>query len=961
MDLSRKLSLKSFIRQSSSGGLSSGHSYQTTNTKKDAIDLPLNELRKDEFVNNYMKEKSSRESNSDPMNICNPDIESEILECIEDKYYEDITDPYMAEQLIFDDLPKELNLSYLIEQKTKLKKQLIVVSKKVSDLILKNETKYKTELERVTKLQTGLSDAIKVCTSGRKQLDCSKCKFTCVGLGIVASYRRREVLKSLLKALQTIKTLQETDVRLRELLEDDEDYTGAIQLYLECHKVVSSLKHYNCISELNTKLQDTLEMTEEQIDVALSKMCLTFNKDVYIKIMCAYNLLGKIQTAMDQLVMHFAGAIHNKAFSIVLGYVELFANNTNANTNAQNYHKRQYNELCKCLTTDSFLACLTDLCKALWDIMSNYYRILLFHREDVTAFSDNIVYNIGAENIEFDKEFVIQKLEHGLGRIWQDVQQKVRILIQNHNLAFHNFDEFIKILGVTEKMIEIGEEFCGNTSEDIQNSIHKQTINYFQNYHKSCMSELKVFLENEIWTLCSVPDFSLIDLKEFHFLRTQLPSQKLTLSPNSSPTKRQKYYFSKHFLQSNDKLKTPFDTDDDEEIDSIEVAINSSQHINNEDNDMENNCRKLSNGQCNDNMTIGEPIMTNTTLNVLRLFGKYIQMMSILRPIAFDAMICLFQLFDYYLYVVYKFFARDMLIMSDSSLANEMKITLKRIADDLLISDKLDTNAESHNNNNVNIKYETPVLSSLVNMSSPETLYGLAERVVAVESLVVLSTQFKYLQPYLDSLLTSDKKHHLNHYFNNVVSIASDLRKPIYMWVTVKCVQYEHIVSLMATTQWNIREILSMHNSYVDLLLRELQIFSMRLNQVFDKQLNGRQIPKDVYNILWDQILRLSNRTFVEGFSQSKKCSNEGRALMQLDFQQFLTKVDSLTTIKPIPERELVEEFIKAFYLTESALIEWIKTRKEYNPKQIHGLVNCITNDNKKMRSRILQEIDCNP
>ena len=180
------------------------------------------------------------------------------------------------------------------------------------------------------------------------------------------------------------------------------------------------------------------------------------------------------------------------------------------------------------------------------------------------------------------------------------------------------------------------------------------------------------------------------------------------------------------------------------------------------------------------------------------------------------------------------------------------------------------------------------------------------------------------------------------------------------MWVTVKAIQYEQIVQMMSTTQWSIREIPSIHNPYVDQLLRELQIFSMRLAEEFDKHLNSIQIPKEVYTILWENVLRLANRTFIEGFSQSKKCSNEGRALMQLDFQQFLTKVESLTTIRPTPERELVEEYIKAYYLTEPALLDWIKTRKDYNLKQIQGLVNCMTNDNKKMRSRILTAIDSN-
>jgi hypothetical protein len=33
-------------------------------------------------------------------------------------------------------------------------------------------------------------------------------------------------------------------------------------------------------------------------------------------------------------------------------------------------------------------------------------------------------------------------------------------------------------------------------------------------------------------------------------------------------------------------------------------------------------------------------------------------------------------------------------------------------------------------------------------------------------------------------------------------------------------------------------------------------------------------------------------------FSCAKKCSNEGRALMQLDFQQFLIKLEKLTSLR---------------------------------------------------------------
>ena len=57
-------------------------------------------------------------------------------------------------------------------------------------------------------------------------------------------------------------------------------------------------------------------------------------------------------------------------------------------------------------------------------------------------------------------------------------------------------------------------------------------------------------------------------------------------------------------------------------------------------------------------------------------------------------------------------------------------------------------------------------------------------------------------------------------------------------------------------------------------------------------------VPRATYDHVWDQILRLSARTFVEGYGNTKKCSIEGRALMQLDFQQYLKNVEKLIDLR---------------------------------------------------------------
>lgn len=64
------------------------------------------------------------------------------------------------------------------------------------------------------------------------------------------------------------------------------------------------------------------------------------------------------------------------------------------------------------------------------------------------------------------------------------------------------------------RVVQIGEEFCGSESTDIQTSIRGQSSHYFRKYHLSRLEELRLFLENEAWNPCPVkPNFNLLHLQ----------------------------------------------------------------------------------------------------------------------------------------------------------------------------------------------------------------------------------------------------------------------------------------------------------------------------------------------------------------------------------------------------------------------------------------------------------------
>uniref|UniRef100_A0A671RIV4 Syndetin-like n=1 Tax=Sinocyclocheilus anshuiensis TaxID=1608454 RepID=A0A671RIV4_9TELE len=890
-----------------------------------------------------------------------PQAEQEIIDSIEEVYFS--SDSFDMVQYELEKLPLDLNLLELEEYRDKLKRQQAAVS-----------TTFREELERVTSLQTNLQLAAVICTNARRQLRSAKEGFTEASLGLLANQRRRQLLTGLLKSLRTIKTLQRTDVRLSEMLEE-EDYPGAIQLCLECQKAASTFKHYNCISELNSKLQDTLEQIEEQLDVALSKTCKHFDVSHYTKVQLAYKLLGKTQTAMDQLHMHFTQAIHNTVFQVVLGYVELCAGNADTK-----FQKMQYKDLCTHITTDSYIPCLTDLCKALWEVMLSYHLTMQWHDEhykedEATPGAE------GSDESTVGRSYVKKKLEHGLTRIWQDVQLKVKAYLLGTDVSNFKYDDFIVVLDVISRLIQVGEEFCGSKSEVLQESIKRQSVNYFKNYHRTRLEELRMFLENETWELCPVKyNFSIAQLHEFKFMgQCRSPSVSPSRQPES--TEPVELFLFEQYLQGGNPFEMQIDNKEEEtedvlasngyESDELEKSVyqdyDSDSDVPEElkqdyvdeqtgDAPVKSVSRETLRSQKRSDYNLNRanaPILTNTTLNVIRLVGKYMQMMNILKPIAFDVIHCVSQLFDYYLYAVYTFFGRNDMYESSGLglISSRLRTTLSRIQESLIDNAGPHASPEERKE-----KVPSPHLSQLVVLTASDTLYGLAERVVATESLVFLAEQFEFLQPHLDTMMPSAKKPFLQQFYSQTVSTASELRKPIYWIVAAKAIDYEQMLLLMAGVKWDIKEIMSQHNVYVDVLLKEFEKFNQRLGDVSKIV----RIPLPVSNVLWEHCIRLANRTLVEGYANVKKCSNEGRALMQLDFQQFLMKLEKLTDLRPIPDKEFVETYIKAYYLTENDMEQFIKNHREYSMKQLTNLVNvCLgSHINKKARQKLLTAID---
>lgn len=208
-----------------------------------------------------------------------------------------------------------------------------------------------------------------MCQKARSYLNFAKKQLTTTSLEILATYRKKKVLIDLLETLKTLKNMKTTDQQLQTLLQAA-NYSGAISILLENKNQSEKYNQYKCIESLSHKLQDTLILTEVQLDNALNEIPQNFDQNKYSQLLEAYKLLGKIHLAMDQLHMNFISTIHTSAFNILKQHLDHLSN--------EKQQKLLFEQMCENVQIEKYIVCLTSLCKAFWKILVCYYQVRIF-------------------------------------------------------------------------------------------------------------------------------------------------------------------------------------------------------------------------------------------------------------------------------------------------------------------------------------------------------------------------------------------------------------------------------------------------------------------------------------------------------------------------------------------------------------------------------------------------------
>ncbi|BFG04869.1 syndetin [Drosophila madeirensis] len=862
--------------------------------------------------------------------------DQEILESIEECYYSPDSNPqlYELKKVLSDGIDNEL-IEVTIAQ---LRTQQKVLTKQVLQNILEQRNACSSEFSAINDTQKKLEESLWTCQKARSYLNFARTNLTTTSLEILASYRKREVLKEVLDTLMAIRKLRTTDVELQKLLADH-NYSAAIALLLQCKSSAEAYMQYNCVQSLYKKLQETMLLMEFQLDTVLNEMVLNFDTRKYAKLQEAYKLANKSLMAMDQLHINYISAIHSSVNAVLRGY---------SDPKQDDQIKLLYEQLCEQLNSEKLIPCLISLCKTFWTILASYYQVVMWHNN----------YKLyGHEEADSPDIYIQQKLKKGQSRLWNDILTKVCLFLQSAKLTALKYDQFIQVMSIVQRLKKVGVEFCGEQSEKLIEVMQQQSEEFFRRYHICCVEEICLFLDNESWT--PVDSFAhILQLPEFRSVRHTLrrhksPTTALLASSNNSPISNNNcdelvsvhsqdggssiYGSYGYFLRFSEK-SSPFDGGLDAamlEEDILSGIVDEASCYFSEESDDEQ--KSLQSKEFDD--ASNQLLVNNTALNVLRCLGRYLQMCKLLHCISPRIVACMLELIDFYVYAVHEFFGKDALVATDNMYTPRLERRLRAVEANVLPQIKL-----------------WPLnFSSLANneLANPDTLYGLPQRIVAVEAGRSMFQQFHILQHYLNHLLPVAERPLLVGYLE-YSEYMLDLAKPVYTCVTSRVIDLTAILAQMAKVKWDVNHVIHQHSSYSDVLNRNIQSFAMCLEET------AKEVTVPSKHV-WNSMAHVATHLLVEGFSNVKKCSAGGRALMQLDFANFMSFLELISNQKYPQHRSYVDVFIKTYYFSPEQFEQWIEQQRhedDYSVKQLSNLIQCICASDKRTRQRLLQLLD---
>ncbi|KAJ8512216.1 hypothetical protein OPV22_002650 [Ensete ventricosum] len=611
--------------------------------------------------------------------------------------------------------------------------------------------------------------------------------------------------------------------------------------------------------------------------------------------------------------------------------------------------------------------------------------------------------------------FVAHTLEKGRRNVWQLTSSRISVLLSSSAICSTSTYQFLRNYEDLNIFILAGEAFCGSKAVEFRQKLKTTCESYLASFHRQNVYALKMVLEKESWMKMSSDMLQVINLAGLvgdgapliapslgntsmtmldskrtndlvdagkqkngfaYWLQMENPfssklafgskeSPKSHLPPNGSMTSSSG---DGRVVLHNDQLSSKGHLDDhingsnsvmeDENEDLLADFID-------EDSQLPSRISKPTLVRTKSSGWSSEEIsaQTGSSLCLLRLMDKYARLMQKLEIVSIDFFKGMCQLFGIFYHHIFETFGQLETSQSGKSIPDFSQTRVKTALSKIL----QDCDQWIRSPNMLySISSPIPMSPTFTQMEVtptappstifghvPNTSIGLKERCSAVDTISLVARVLHRSKAHLQSMLLQHHAAVVEEFFINMVDSVPDLTEHIHRTTARMLLHINGYADKIANAKWEVKELGLEHNGYVDLLLGEFKHYKTRL-------MHGG-ISKEVQDLLLEYGLENVAEILIEGLSRVKRCTDEGRVLMSLDLQVLINGLQHFVTINVKPKLQIVEVFIKAFYLPETEYVHWARAHPEYSKSQINGLVNLVATMKgwkRKTRLEVLERIE---
>ena len=236
-------------------------------------------------------------------------------------------------------------------------------------------------------------------------------------------------------------------------------------------------------------------------------------------------------------------------------------------------------------------------------------------------------------------------------------------------------------------------------------------------------------------------------------------------------------------------------------------------------------------------------------------------------------------------------------------------------------------------------------LAECCDLNSRDQLFALPQRLTAAASVGFLFATLRVVRKKMTSLLprVGHQRDDCASFFANGEIVVEELRRYMAECCAIICATGCGLdpAPMIKKVRWDSSKSLQSNDSsaYVRVILQRMAQLRQSIDRLCDQ---GRAFSEEAAERIWKSVVDTVMARMVDGFSEVKKCSTEGRGLMCLDIATLEKGVKDIKggadlfalqkdNGRPaVRGRLFVDAYVKAFYIErDEDVLSWITQHKD--------------------------------